>query len=346
MKKLSNIILLFCLSLPLSAQPVFTQHTTGMTGTMRGLHAFSKDVVWISGTRGEFSMTRDGGTTWFHDTVQGCDSLDFRDVHSFSSDVALLMSAGPGRASAIFRTENGGKSWVLVYQNTDPKAFFDGMDFFDQNHGLIIGDPVDEKPYLLETKDGGRSWSRLNPSEIPDLIPGEYAFAASGTSLDACEDGSCYLVTGGSAARVFRSSDHGKTWKVADLPFLKGDPAAGAFSVAQGPEKKLAAVGGHYQKMTVTGSNMALSDDSGKTWKVPAGAVSVPFMECVRWIDSKTVIACGPPGIWLSTDAGTNWKEIRKPGFHAMDVAHGGKVIWVAGNKGEVGNITLELPTF
>jgi photosystem II stability/assembly factor-like uncharacterized protein len=336
MIKVFTPVLFLVLSLPIFAQSGFVEQESGMTGSIRGLDVVTSRIVWVSGTKGEFSVTRNGGYTWFHDTVPGCQKLDFRDVHGFSAKVALLMSAGPGKASAIYRTENGGKSWSLAYQNTDPAAFFDGMDFFDDNHGLLIGDPVDEKPYLLETKDGGKTWSRLNPDRIPNLIPGEYAFAASGTSLDACENGYCYLTTGGSVARVFRSTDRGKTWEVASLPVLQGDPAAGSFSVNQGPNSLVAVAGGNYQKMSTTGANVALSSDGGVTWSVPSGAVQVPFMECVRWIDADALVTCGPPGVWMSTDAGKSWEEMSVNGFHTMEVAPGHGTLWLAGDKGKV----------
>lgn len=339
--KRSVILILPCaffllLTLPLSAQNGFEEQETGMTGSIRGLDVVSRKVIWVSGTNGEFSVTRNGGYTWFHDTVAGGGKLDFRDVQGFSAKVAVLMSAGPGKSSAIFRTENGGKSWILTYQNMDPDAFFDGMDFFDDNHGLLIGDPVDKKLYILETLDGGRSWKRLTPQEIPDLMPGEYAFAASGTILDACSDGTCYIATGGSVARVFRSTDWGKTWTAAFLPFLQGDPAAGAFSVERGPGNHLAAAGGNYQKMTITGANIAFSDDNGQTWVVPPGVVEIPFMECIRWINEDALVACGPPGVWMSTDSGRKWEEISKDGFHTMEVAHDKGALWLAGNKGKV----------
>jgi photosystem II stability/assembly factor-like uncharacterized protein len=298
-------------------------------------------VIWVSGTNGEFSVTRDGGKTWFHDTIPGGRALDFRDVHGCSADVALLMSAGAGNASSIFRTENGGKSWNLVCQNTDPKAFFDGMDFFEKYHGLLIGDPVDKKPYLLETFDGGKTWSRKSPEIIPNQFEGESSFAASGTSINTSPKGFCYIATGGAVSRIFYSGDYGRNWNVVSLPFLQGDPAAGAFSVAQGPDAKVAAAGGNYQKMTLTGSNIALSDDHAKTWRVPEGAAQVPFMECIRWIDIKTLVACGPPGVWISMDSGKNWKEISKEGFHAMDVVAGNKIVWLAGAKGKVVSIKL-----
>ena len=312
-----------------------------MTGTIRGLDVVSEKVIWISGTGGEFSVTRDGGATWFHQVVPGTAKLDFRDVHGFSADVALLMSAGPGSASRIYRTTDGGKFWTLTYENPDTLAFFDGMDFFDDQNGLVISDPVDPKPYLLATYNAGISWKRMVPTSVPDLVAGEYAFAASGTSIDALPNGECWLATGGSVARAFSSEDRGQSWSVAHLPVLQGDAASGAFSIARGPGRKVAVCGGHYQETTKTGSSIALSYDNGKIWILPSGSDSVPFMECIRWISQKILISCGPPGIWRSKDSGKNWKEASKQGFHAMDIAPGSRTVWLAGNRGKV--VTLEL---
>jgi len=321
-------ILLFPVQLPAA------QKLTGLTGTLRGLHAVDKKVIWVSGTKGEFALTTNGGKTWTTSAVPGAEKLDFRDVQGFSATEALLMSIGPGKSSRIYQTSDGGKTWKLNFENQDSLAFFDGMDFYDRNHGLLISDPVDSRPYLLETTDGGLTWKRLQPRTIPDLNKGEYAFAASGTSVDAVRGGECFLATGGAAARVFRSADFGTTWKAALLPIVQVDPASGAFSVAKGPGNRVAACGGNYQRMTQRGANIALSDDGGKTWIVPDGSRHVPFMECIRWINKKIIIACGPHGVWISTDGGNNWKEALKDGFHTFGVS--GKNIILAGNKGDV----------
>ena len=116
----------------------------------------------------------------------------------------------------------------------------------------------------------------------------------------------------------------------------QGDPAAGAFSVEQGPDHHIAAAGGNYQKMTITGANFTMSEDGGLTWKIPSGSVRLPFMECVRWIDASTIAVCGPPGVWLSTDGGATWEEQSKQAFHTMEVAPGHGTMWLAGNKGLV----------
>ena len=57
-------ILLLLLTFPsLNAQSGFTSQQSGMTGTIRGLNVVSKKVIWVSGTKGEFSVTHNGGYT-------------------------------------------------------------------------------------------------------------------------------------------------------------------------------------------------------------------------------------------------------------------------------------------
>ena len=60
--------------------------------------------------------------TWSVGTVPGADKLDFRDVKAFGEATAYLLSAGPGDASRIYKTTDGGKSWVMQFKSADPAA--------------------------------------------------------------------------------------------------------------------------------------------------------------------------------------------------------------------------------
>src|SRR3954465_6534698 len=101
----------------------------------RGLCAVSPKVAWVSGTRGTFGRTTDGGKTWTVGTVPGADKLDFRDVEAFGEDTSYLLGAGPSEASRIYKTTDGGKTWGLQFKNPDPRAFFNAMAFWDEKHG-------------------------------------------------------------------------------------------------------------------------------------------------------------------------------------------------------------------
>src|ERR1041384_7695206 len=104
----------------------------------RGLCAVSPKVAWVSGTKGTFGRTTDGGKTWAVGTVPDADELDFRDVEAFGEDTAYLLSAGPGGGSRIYKTTDGGKTWKLQFKSTQPKSFFNAIAFWDERHGIAL----------------------------------------------------------------------------------------------------------------------------------------------------------------------------------------------------------------
>lgn len=67
----------------------------------------------------------------------------------------------------MYRTDDGGATWTESFRNTDPRAFYDCLTFFDTRHGLAMSDPVDGKFRILSTKDGGRSWAVLPNEGMP-----------------------------------------------------------------------------------------------------------------------------------------------------------------------------------
>lgn len=311
-----------------------------MTGSIRGLDVLSESCVWISGSGGEYCFTTDKGQTWTMGTVPGAEALDFRDVHAFSEESALLMSAGPGNASRIYRTDDAGESWALTHQNEEADGFFDGMDFLNDEEGILFSDPIDSKLNLLTTEDGGRNWSRLSPATLPELKKGEYAFAASGTSIMYDWEGGIWIVTGGSTARIWHGFSLDGPWEITTPPTIHGDAAAGLFSIAPRSVIKRIAVGGHYIDTEKSGSNIVLWDEESLGWYVPEGGKMLPFMECVRWISSKAVMAAGPPGVYLSTDIGQTWEQVSDLGFHTFDVSEKGRTGWLASNHGKVMKMT------
>ena len=193
--------------------------------------------------------------------------LDFRDIQGFNDRVATLLSIGPGELSRIYRTADGGASWALQHTNRDPKGFLDAIAFWDADHGLALGDPVDGRFVILTTDDGGRTWSRIADAGMPEALPGEGAFAASGTCLVTQGHSNAWFGTGGGAsARVFRSTDRGRTWTVASTPVRAGSPSSGIFSLAFRDADHGVAVGGDYKSLADKTANLALTDDGGRTW--------------------------------------------------------------------------------
>ncbi|HXM64386.1 MAG TPA: hypothetical protein VN950_26235 [Terriglobales bacterium] len=257
------------------AASVFPQNLTilksNTTENLRGISVLANQVAWASGTHGTYLRTIDGGNSWQAAQVPEATALDFRDVEAFSADLAYLLSAGPGDQSRIYKTTDAGKTWTLQFTNKNPKGFFDCMAFWDRDRGIAIGDPVTDNSgtlrfELISTEDGGQTWNPLPPESLPTAIEGEGAFAASGTCITVQGTTNVWFATGGKAARVFRSTDAGKTWAVAETLITHGQDSAGIFSVAFRDPTHGVIAGGDYKHPTQDGPNLAFTNDGGLTW--------------------------------------------------------------------------------
>ena len=299
----------------------------------RGLSVVSSKVAWVSGTKGTFGRTTDGGKTWSVGTVPKADKLDFRDVEAFGADTAYLLSAGPGEESRIYKTTNGGKTWDLQFQNAEPKAFFNAIAFWDDRHGIAFSDPVDGRFLLVVTDDGGETWTPLPEKSRPAALPKEGAFAASGTCLVTRGTQDVWFCTGGAkTARVFRSGDRGKSWSVSETPLLAGIESAGAFSIALRDRDHGVIVGGDYRKPDDAVATGATTTDGGKTW-TPIEK-PLPFRSAVARAKDRWV-AVGTSGSDISADDGLTWKPLDREKYNSVAFTPEGDG-WAVGPKGRI----------
>lgn len=348
MKRVSIFAAFWLVSAPLVSAQVYElkweEQKSGLTSSLRGLCAVSEKIAWVSGTRGSFARTFDGGQTWMADSVAGATHLDFRDVQAFDANRAYLMSAGSGELSRIYKTVDSGKNWQLQHQNKILEGFFDGMAFWDENNGVVVGDPVNGRIFLLLTSDGGKNWQPLPAEKSPAVLNGEYAFAASGTGIVALGKNKIWLATGGTAARVFYSHDRGQTWQSSATPIVSGNPSSGIFSLAFRDEKHGVVIGGDYQQHLAAKANVALTDDGGKTWRVPENSASVTFQSCVAFVPdraSRLLVAVGTSGSFCSYDDGQSWNKLSDAAYHTLSFAKSSRVGWAAGGDGRIAKCVI-----
>ena len=322
------------------AAPRWTMQTSGVNVRLRGVSAVSESVAWASGAGATVLRTVDGGTTWQKLHVTD-DSLDFRDVDAVDAQTAYILSIGNGPDSRIYKTTDAGKTWQLQFKNDNPKAFLDAMTFWDANHGIVFGDSVDLKFYILTTADGGHTWSRVPTDGLPPAQGNEGAFAASGTNIAVIGKSHAWIGTGAATrSRVLHTSDGGRTWQVADTPLASG-PSAGIFSIAFRDQKHGVVAGGDYKKEQEAVDNLAVTSDGGVTWKLVKGLSG--FRSVVAYVPgTKTLIALGPSGGDYSTDDGQTWTPITGPGFDTFSFVPSKQIGWGAGDKGKIGRLVFD----
>ena len=331
-------VLIILISILAAAQ--WTLQQSGVTARLRGVSAVSDRVAWASGSGSTVLRTEDGGRTWKKILVTS-DNVDFRDVDATDPQTAYVLSIGNGTASRIYKTTDAGANWTLQFRNDDPKAFLDAMSFWDADHGLVIGDSIERQFYILTTSDGGRSWTRVPADKLPPALVNEGAFAASGTNIAVYGKNNAWIGLGSAArARVLRTTDGGRSWKIFDTP-LKSGSSSGIFSIAFRDQKHGVIVGGDYQKEKEATDNLAVTNDGGATWTLTPGLTG--FRSVVAFVPGTSMlVALGPSGGDYSRDDGHNWTAITGPGFDTFSFAPHQKFGWASGARGAIARLTIQ----
>lgn len=323
------LILLLLLSLNTIAQEIISLNS-GEKISIRGLSVVDDQIIWASGSQGKVGLSTDGGQHWSWNQIKGFEKTDFRDIEGFDARTAIIM--GIDSPGVVLKTYNGGQSWKLVYRDDRSGVFMDAMEFWENGNGIIIGDPINAKPYILRTSDFGNSWIPYTDHKISDFKMGEALFASSGTNVRAISTKEAVMITGGTFSRILV---HEKWY---DLPILQGQNSTGANSIAV-TKGKWIVVGGDFMRDTLRVGNSAISND-GKTWRIPTTSPH-GYRSCVEFIGQNMSVACGTSGVDISTDNGENWTLISQESYHVVRKAKKGNAIFLAGAKGRIAKLKL-----
>jgi photosystem II stability/assembly factor-like uncharacterized protein len=359
---LAPLALFFAITCP--AQ--FTLQTSNTTADLRGIHNVGNGVAWASGTRGTILRTEDGGYVWQTCSIPpGAEKLDFRGIQAFDANTAIVMSSGPGDQSRLYKTTDGCHTWKLIFTNPDKDGFWDAIKA-NRTGGLLIGDPVNGRFVIYESKDSNLEiWDRIGEkSDFKhfrfDISPyeGEGLFAASNSNLVGSPAMGLFFVTGGPKGAFFVYAVWGKDGALGNPTFgsakialpLAESKSAGAFSFACSdrpsfrPKQICIVVGGDYLQPNSSDGVSAYNSNVAKHWKAskeqPHGYRSSVAYDA----STKTWITVGPNGTDISTDDGRNWQPVHpNPALHEpADADRNWNALslpYVVGPKGRIGKL-------
>ena len=337
LKKFFTIVFLFLLIPQLWAQNEHINldlHIFDIKNTsIRAIEVVNDSTVWFAGAKGKFGRIINSDVE-MDSIIYNDVALNFRSIAFNGENIFILSIENPAVLFKIDPFELTLNNQKIVYKEEHEKVFYDAMTFFDGQRGIAMGDPTESCISVILTTDGGNSWQKLNCKNLPEIIDGEAAFAASNSNI-AVHEKHVWLVTGGKKARVFYSKDFGKKWTVYDTPIVQGSKMTGIFSVDFYDENNGIIMGGNWEEKSSTIASKALTKDGGKTWKLIDNNSIPGYISCVKYIpetNGKELVAVSTEGIFYSNTEGVKWIKLSDEGFYSIKFINKNSA-WLSGNQ-------------
>ncbi|MBC8047433.1 MAG: T9SS type A sorting domain-containing protein [Fimbriimonadaceae bacterium] len=293
---------------------------SGITESPRiiwGISVVDSQTVWaiadhplLFGDSKVFTKTVNAGATWLSGQIDESLTNHFPgNIFALDENTAwVIMIEYPAQDKIkIYKTIDGGTSWIeQAGEFNDSGHAFAALYFFNENEGVGFGspgtgDPAIDSLQIFRTANGGDTWSRIPPSELPTPLEEEGVWVYSGNgSYDAVGDNLWFVTR---TNRLFRTTDKGLTWEAyntgitnpSGLTSIAFQDANTGIAVTYGPQK---------------GSKTI---DGGETWETIILPSSPPAaaIEFIPGTENTYIIGDGfvfdNDELSISTDGGETW---------------------------------------
>ena len=304
--------------------------------SIRALELENDSTCWFAGSKNKFGYTNDYGKTWNENVIKyDTFNLEFRSISVNTNSLFILSIGSP---ALLFKIDKKTLNYKLVYKETNEKAFYDSMQFWDDENGIAVGDPTANCMSIVLTKDGGNSWKKIACENLPSSNEGEAAFAASNTNISLV-DQKAFIATGGKEANVLVGTDYGKSWKKYKTPIIQGEKMTGIFSVNNLSVDTAIIAGGDWSAKQKTENTMAITKDGGNSWQLIEN--NPGYISCVQFIPkTKSLVASSTTGIYYSEDLAESWVKISDEGYYTFRVSENGKYLYFS-RKNKLMNVDI-----
>ena len=271
--------------------------------TIRNIEPVSSTAAWALANKTtntsmveNFYRTTNGGSSWSTGSIPNTMHLGTSHIMALDDQTAFVTLFGDSVAQGLYKTMDGGSSWTRlnVFNNG---GFPNFAHFWDQNVGVVIGDPNQMTGAwdVYRTTNGGISWQQV--SNIP--MPLNFEEYGTTGAVSVAPSGQIYWPTVG--GRLFKSSNQGASWIVTNLP-----AGPGQYNIAFGANGQGAA-------FHVPSAKLYLSYDDGFSWMQvgrPYGGLGIiSSMSFLPNANSTILMASGPQGT-AYLENGFNWANI------------------------------------
>lgn len=128
---------------------------SGTNDLLTDMHFFNDDAGIIVRQSDGLSKTTNGGLSWkmvYDNTSQ---RVTFTEMHFVDSKMGFVLGNDLDEGGFVLKTTDGGETWSKINIYKESKYLY-GIDFFDENHGLVVGN----KGEIYYTNNGGTSWNK------------------------------------------------------------------------------------------------------------------------------------------------------------------------------------------
>jgi photosystem II stability/assembly factor-like uncharacterized protein len=160
--------------------------------------------------------THDGGSTWEFDSIPVPGDPIISGLFAIDGNTCFYVFTDNWSGGSIWKTSDRGANWENKTGAlfSEPGAYANFYAAFDANEGVAMGDPTLGYFEIQRTTDSGDSWTRVDSSLIPAILPGEMG----ATNVFSIVGDMIWFPTmipdenGTYSSRCFKSIDRGQHW--------------------------------------------------------------------------------------------------------------------------------------
>ncbi len=225
-----------------------------------GVSAFSREVI----------VSDNAGLTWQVYQPEEVGRYGFTSLDCVANGTCFAIAtlgAAPSVGAAIYRSTNGGRSWIRVYRRRTPgnaNFRFNDVSCLSATYCLVSG-TTGTTGFILVTNTAGRFFT---PATLPPQPVG-----GSIAGLDCVDESSCFAVQN-TTARVYASSDTGRLWRALPVPanftsYERNSVTPTGLSAISCGSPLFCVAGGYIGHLNMTGTTQPfkwVTRDGGKSW--------------------------------------------------------------------------------
>jgi len=279
------------------------------TGTLiNGISIRDTNNILAVGDNGYIITSKDGGKNWKNIVTPGSNLL--KAIQMPTDSVGYIV----GSYKAILKTEDKGKSWFPLFDNTGSGNYYSWLTdlyFFNKDRGCIVG----EDGIFISTNDGGRSWNTVS-------INSSVKF----NSITFITDSIGFIC--GSGSTLYKTLNGGRTWQQVTLSVINEFQTLSKIRFINSTTGFILGSNGLCLKTT----------DAGITWVLINTPTSGEYYDIYFQNATKGfIVGTYSGGLILQTDdGGNNWNPVfnyqgRWASYYCISADPGKKKIVIAG---------------